>query len=391
MGVVGSKSAGKSPFLFCTTAGNTKVHGSHVEPSYGEVNENGKSEVERTAQYPRRVENASQASMKYSVTSLRTVHRCSIKPGRKFSLHYTRKESTLPDFLTSNVDEDDIISIHDLYNILNDGAMKPFIHDPYNILILDSRDLQYYVSSHVVTAKHHAQFMASSNLMINLSSYSMVVVYSNSLQNDRDTNELINLINDIKEYTVLDILVLKEGFDIFSTTYPFLCTEKTIDSIADRKLLVSYPSIILDHELYQGRGDQATNSQIVQVLNITHIVNITTEHKNAFPNKIKYLKLVLEDVSKTNLYEHFNKTCDFINNAICNGGRVLVHCNQGVSRSSTVSLAYLMKYKKWDLNFAFTTLKARRSCSCPNAGFFNQLSDWEEHIFGSRLTNIDSL
>ena len=278
-----------------------------------------------------------------------------------------------------------------MYNMLNDGAMKPFIHDPFNLLIIDSRDLDYYAPCHVITAKHHARIMSDDNFSLTLSNYSMIIIYGNEVRNDRDTKELANLQSEIREYVAGDILVLKDGFSCFQSLYPFLCTDREIQSIADRKLLTAYPSAVLENELYQGRGDQATNENIVNLLKITHIVNITMEHKNAFPGKVKYLKLVLEDVSDTNLFDHFYKTSDFIHAAISKGGRVLVHCNQGVSRSSTITLAYLMRFKKWNLEYAFNMLKARRSCTCPNPGFFRQLSDWEVKIFGKIETNIDLL
>ena len=322
--------------------------------------------------------------------SLRKVTQHSLKPGRKFSLHSNQK-ATVPAIVQAAIDLDDLLSVHDMYNMLNDGAMKPFIHDQFNLLILDSRDLKYYSENHVITAKHHASFMANSNLTMRLSNYQMVILYGNILYDDQDTRELLCVQEDLREYTANDILILKDGFDSFLKEYPFLCTDRDIDTIADRKLLLSYPSVIIDKQLYQGRGDQATNGKIISLLHITHIVNISTEHKNAFPNKLKYLKLVLEDVCETNLFEHFRKTSDFINNAISNGGRVFVHCNQGISRSSTITLAYLMRFKKWKLDYAFTTLKARRSCSCPNSGFFKQLSDWEVEMFGERFTNIDEL
>ncbi|XP_057312563.1 probable rhodanese domain-containing dual specificity protein phosphatase [Hydractinia symbiolongicarpus] len=321
-----------------------------------------------------------------SCTSLRRASKSSIKPGQRLSLqssHGKFKE------LTSIFDPDDLISIHDLYNMLNDGSMKPYIHDPFNLLLVDTRDLDAFSTNHVITSKHHNTVMDTFTGRLN--NYSMIIMYGCELKEDGNSKRMSSLRENVMQYVACDVLVLKEGFEVFQSVYPFLCTEKNIESIADRKLLVSYPSAVLENMLYQGRGDQATNEGIVNVLKITHIVNITTEHRNAFPSKIKYLKLVLEDVSETNLFNHFYNTSDFINNAISKNGRVLVHCNQGVSRSSTITIAYLMRFKKWNLQHAFSILKARRSCTCPNPGFLKQLSDWEEEIFGKRETNIDSL
>ncbi len=41
--------------------------------------------------------------------------------------------------------------------------------------------------------------------------------------------------------------------------------------------------------------------------------------------------------------QHFDEVCGFIRRAIEGKGRVLVHCAAGISRSSTLTLAYLMR------------------------------------------------
>ena len=266
--------------------------------------------------------------------------------------------------------------------------MSSYIHDPYNIMIVDCRGKEFYDSNHVITAVHHVTLMGNNFL---LTKFSVIILYSSELKKDSFSNQLIQFHDVIQEYVTCDVLVLKDGFTCFKSLYPFLCTKESKYSLTDRRALLIYPSVILDNQLYQGRGDQASNPVIIQFLSITHILNASTEHKNAFPSKIKYLKIALEDNSETNMFQHFYETSDFIHAAITTGGRVLVHCNQGISRSSTLTLAYLIRFKNLNLEIAFSTLKARRSCSCPNAGFLMQLSNWELEILGKRFTNIDAL
>ena len=119
---------------------------------------------------------------------------------------------------------------------------------------------------------------------------------------------------------------------------------------------------------YQGRGDQATNKLIIDNLHITHILNITLEHACAFPDHVTYMQLTLEDVAETDLMTHFRDTSKFIGDAIDGGGRVLVHCNLGISRSSSCTLAYMIQKQRVTLKDALSTLKARRSCVNPNEG-----------------------
>ena len=56
---------------------------------------------------------------------------------------------------------------------------------------------------------------------------------------------------------------------------------------------------------------------------------------------------------------------------------VLVHCVGGVSRSSTVVIAYLMLKHGYSLNDAFDHVKAKKSNISPNFNFMQQLLDIE--------------
>jgi protein-tyrosine phosphatase len=49
------------------------------------------------------------------------------------------------------------------------------------------------------------------------------------------------------------------------------------------------------------------------------------------------------DMPSANLRSHFDACHSFINEAISGGGKVLIHCFAGVSRSSTITISYLMK------------------------------------------------
>ena len=59
------------------------------------------------------------------------------------------------------------------------------------------------------------------------------------------------------------------------------------------------------------------------------------------------------------------------------GERVLVHCAAGISRSSTIVLAYLVARRGYTLREAFEHVHARRPVVWPNDGFMEALIQLE--------------
>jgi len=70
------------------------------------------------------------------------------------------------------------------------------------------------------------------------------------------------------------------------------------------------------------------------------------------------------------------------------GGKTLVHCVSGVSRSASLCLAYLMKHERMPLRRAFAHLKSRRPSIRPNTGFFTQLIEFERRVFGAPTVSM---
>ena len=67
----------------------------------------------------------------------------------------------------------------------------------------------------------------------------------------------------------------------------------------------------------------------------------------------------------------------FIHDAVLLGKSILVHCEQGRSRSGSVMVAYMMASQNMSRNAALMFVKDRRSIVSPNAGFMKQLAAFE--------------
>merc|ERR1711976_211867 len=87
-----------------------------------------------------------------------------------------------------------------------------------------------------------------------------------------------------------------------------------------------------------------------------------------------YMHIDISDSAETEIREHFEETADFIRSS---KGRVLVHCQAGVSRSPTIAIAYLMREFRLKFEEAFRLVVERRRISSPNFSFLGQLKEYE--------------
>lgn len=113
---------------------------------------------------------------------------------------------------------------------------------------------------------------------------------------------------------------------------------------------------------------------------ITLVINVTNDLIDDPVPGIRYLRYPAVDDPSQNLAKYFHPAADVIHETIRSGGKVVVHCMAGVSRSCTLILAYLVKYRNMTLREAFKFVRQRRSIVHPNYGFFQQLIDFEREI-----------
>ncbi|KAF8977564.1 dual specificity phosphatase 12 [Entomortierella lignicola] len=125
--------------------------------------------------------------------------------------------------------------------------------------------------------------------------------------------------------------------------------------------------------LYISGAPAAESREYLKAMEITHIIQVTDVPIPRFPGEFIYKLITVPDMDETNLIKHFNDTYTFIQSAIDKGGRVLVHCMAGASRSVTIVCAYLMKSKDLPAVDALKAVAAVRPIAEPNDGFVTQL------------------
>ena len=151
-----------------------------------------------------------------------------------------------------------------------------------------------------------------------------------------------------------------------------------VDSYLYRIHYMSHPTRILKF-LYLGNFTHATKIEELKKLGINYILNCASECYNInLPEDIKELHLMIRDYEDFELFDYFEKANQFINKCKSIGGKCLVHCKLGISRSAAFVIAYLIKYTKLGVDEAFNYIKNKRITIKPNDGFMRQLYLYEK-------------
>lgn len=105
------------------------------------------------------------------------------------------------------------------------------------------------------------------------------------------------------------------------------------------------PSLVIDKFLYLGDLGHAIDANLLLDLSIDNILNVCDCQLDEEISRIRNVKWIetLDDHPQANIREKFDETNAFLLECKKKNEKVLVHCQQGISRSSSIVLAYLMK------------------------------------------------
>ena len=160
--------------------------------------------------------------------------------------------------------------------------------------------------------------------------------------------------------------------------------KKLIIHYAFRIHYLSHPSQILSW-IYLGNFLNANNNEEIRQLNITYVLNCAYEIKLFdLPKDINYCHLNIIDNPQENLLQYFDKAFSFIESARKNSENILIHCKMGRSRSTSILIAYMIKYFGFSAQKALEFIKLRRKEINPNIGFIGQLYSYERYILKFR-------
>ncbi|CAO2192767.1 unnamed protein product [Urochloa humidicola] len=164
-----------------------------------------------------------------------------------------------------------------------------------------------------------------------------------------------------------------------------------LEHIIERIALISdaanteRPSLVVNN-LFIGGALAARSKYTLQHLGITHVLclcsNEIGQSDSQFPDLFEYKNFSISDDDDANISDLFEEASDFIDHVNHVGGKVLVHCFEGKSRSATVVLAYLMLRMGFTLAKAWNLLKKVHRRAQPNDGFAKALLALDKKLHG---------
>ncbi|XP_059425727.1 dual specificity protein phosphatase 5-like [Carassius carassius] len=202
------------------------------------------------------------------------------------------------------------------------------------------------------------------------------------------------------------ICFLKGGYENFQSHYPELCTEtKPVDLSEDKseRGVSSHCDKLGSHHkpdydqgrpveilpfLYLGSAYHACRQDYLSDLRITALLNVSRRDSRPAKGQYDYKWIPVEDSHMADISSHFQEAIDFIERVKAEGGKVLVHCEAGISRSPTICMAYIMKTQRLCLEQAFDVIRQRRAIVSPNFSFMGQLLQFESEVVSSTPPSI---
>ena len=128
----------------------------------------------------------------------------------------------------------------------------------------------------------------------------------------------------------------------------------------------------------------ALSYQLLVELGITCVINATLELPTMANQKHDAMQIAVEDRVASKLHVYFDLVADKIHSVHRSGGKVMIYCRAGMSRSASLCIAYFMRYRGMNLEDAFNYVKDCRPIIHPNVGFMRQLREYEAKVLARR-------
>ena len=129
-----------------------------------------------------------------------------------------------------------------------------------------------------------------------------------------------------------------------------------------------------------GTVEGANCISIIDKFGIKRILTVGTNLEKGLTDRCEYMAISIYDSRNEDIYQFFEKTYEYIDKALKDKAPLFVHCAEGISRSSTIVMAYFIKKFKWSYVEAYNFVSDKSSFVNPNKTFEKQLIEYHLRI-----------
>ena len=133
--------------------------------------------------------------------------------------------------------------------------------------------------------------------------------------------------------------------------------------------------------LYLGPAQSVHKPEELEHLQITAVMSVlddASQFKDLIIDKKSCINIKDCVEAEGEIKQKLRQAVEQLKAWIDDGEVVLLHCASGISRSATVAIAYLMKYRDIELMEAYAHVWEARPIINPNDGFFRALQNYSE-------------
>lgn len=143
----------------------------------------------------------------------------------------------------------------------------------------------------------------------------------------------------------------------------------------------AFPSEIVPGFLFLGSYDHASRHEILKTLGIGFILNTVPSCQALYRNSFTYHTVSASPPP-------LDECVAFLDEVQHKGGKVLVHCMSGLSRSPAVVICYLMRRNSWRLCEAYKWVKDRRPQIAITKDDAQRLQEAEVQVLGANASGF---
>lgn len=146
--------------------------------------------------------------------------------------------------------------------------------------------------------------------------------------------------------------------------------------------------------LFVGSQTAAEDIGLLDRHGVTYVLNVSDRNLDGvvtYPEHFARLHIPLSDFGHSSLGDVLTDCFTFINEARDCNTKALVHCQIGVNRSASVTIAYLMKHLPCDLLTSCQKVKKQRSIVFPVDAYLTQLLAYELTLQPSNSCSLTDL